>query len=93
MLTHSQHLPRQPSTDRSVMGNRLREWIDSMLPWYDPALERRRDRHTEAIRRRSIANRIRAERAERVIAEYRVADKVSRAAVGALIDEVRRDDS
>ena len=71
------------------MGNRLREWIDSMLPWYEPVAEAHRDRRTEAIRQRSIASRLRA---ERVIAAYRAADKVSQAAGQALIDEVRRDE-
>lgn len=71
------------------MGNRLREWVDSMLPWYEPVAEARRDRRTEAIRQRSIASRLRV---ERVIDAYRAADKVSQAAGQALIDEVRRDE-
>lgn len=71
------------------MRDRWRALVEWFLPWYEPAVEARRDRHTEAIRRRSIATR---QRSERVIAAYRAADKVSHAASQALIDEVRRDD-
>ncbi len=55
-----------------VVRNPVRDLIEFFLPWFDPAKERRRDAVTEAIRRRSISERIRA---ERVIAQYHQADE------------------
>jgi hypothetical protein len=53
------------------MRSRWRAFIETVLPWYDPAHERARNRRTEAIRVRSIAIRITA---ERVIEAYAQAD-------------------
>jgi hypothetical protein len=50
----------------------LVEW---WLPWFEPEAEARRNARTEAIRRRSIASRIRA---ERVVDAYHNADQVTR---------------
>lgn len=36
--------------------------VERLLPWWDPEVERKRDERTEAIRQRSIAARIDAER-------------------------------
>jgi hypothetical protein len=58
----------------------LHSWIEALLPWYEPKVEALRDAHTERITRRSEAARARA---ERVIAEYRVAS-------GNLIEEARK---
>jgi hypothetical protein len=57
------------------MGRNWRALVERFLPWYDPALERLRNAHTEAIRRRSIATRIRA---EHIVDDYRIADQVVR---------------
>ena len=57
---------------RTDMPSPLRALIEHLLPWFDPARERQRNRRTEAIRLRSIHVRIRAERA---IAQYRDADR------------------
>jgi hypothetical protein len=40
----------------------FRVLVERLLPWYDAEREAARDRRTEAIRRRSIATRIVAER-------------------------------
>jgi hypothetical protein len=77
-------------TAEAVVGDQWRDLIERFLPWYSPSVEAKRDRHTEAIRRRSIATR---KRSERIIAEYRAAEKVSAAAGEALIKEARRDES
>lgn len=45
-----------------VVRSRWHRLIEMLLPWYDPATERRRNEHTEAIRRDAIAARIKAER-------------------------------
>lgn len=71
------------------MSDRWREWIARMLPWFDPARERRRDRRTEAIRRYSIGWR---QRSERIIEEYRQASEDHDTAGERLIDEIRRGD-
>lgn len=70
------------------MPNRFREWVESLLPWFDRQVERRRDAHTAAIVRLSESNR---SRGERVIDEYRQASKAEDAAAERVIDEVRRD--
>lgn len=87
MLTPWPHSPRSPRT-----GHPVPDWhklIAGFLPWFDPVVEQRRDKHTEAIRRRSIAGR---KRAERVIDEYRLAARASNAAGERVIDEMRRAD-
>lgn len=56
------------------MPSRLRSWIENVLPWWDPRVERLRNARTEAIRRSSMSERIRA---ERVIAEYEAADRAT----------------
>lgn len=71
------------------MPERWREVIAHLLPWFDPAVERRRDRRTESIRRYSIGTR---KRSERLIEEYRLAAEGHAAAGEALIEEVRRGD-
>ena len=69
-------------------SNPVRRLVELLLPWFDPVRERRRDRHTEAIRLRSIASR---KRAEKVIAEYRQATDAAGQAGERVIDEVRHD--
>ncbi len=69
------------------MANRWRRLIERMLPWYSPLVERQRDRRTEAIRQRSIASRIKA---ERVIDDYRKAEAAAHVQGKRLIQEVRR---
>lgn len=44
------------------LGERVRAAVESWLPWYDPALEARRDRRSRRIQRFSIAARLSAER-------------------------------
>jgi hypothetical protein len=70
-----------------AMGSRWREFIEQLLPWFDPRAERQHDRKTEQIRLRSISARIRA---ERVIDEYRRAAKSASRAGERMIDETRR---
>jgi hypothetical protein len=41
---------------------RVRAFVEHLLPWYDQAAEDRRDERSEAIHRRSIRARIRAEK-------------------------------
>lgn len=55
------------SLDRLVTA--FRTWIEDRLPWYDRDAERQGIEHSEAIRRRSIDLRIRA---EALIAEQRL---------------------
>ena len=55
-----------------VMPDRWARFVERLLPWYDAALERRRDARTEAIRQRSIRERIRA---EPIIDQYRATDR------------------
>lgn len=69
------------------MRETLRHLIARALPWYEPAKERERDRHTEAVRQRSIRARLQS---ERIIADYEQADAAARRAAGDLIKEVRR---
>lgn len=61
---------------------RLRALVEYLLPWYDPAEERRRDEKTEAVRIISIHARIEAEErvaADRIRGAYRqYADGVRR---------------
>jgi hypothetical protein len=71
------------------MGSRWREFIEDLLPWFDAALDRQRDRRTESIRQRSIASRIRA---ERVIDDYRRASLLAARAGELVIKEARRTD-
>jgi hypothetical protein len=71
------------------MGSRWREFVENILPWFDATVERSRDRRTEAIRQRSIASRIRA---ERVIDDYRRASKLASRAGERVIEEARRSD-
>jgi hypothetical protein len=54
------------------MRDPWRAFVEWLLPWFDPARERVRDARTEAIRRRSISERIRAERA---IGQYDQAER------------------
>ena len=70
------------------MGNRWRELLDRLLPWFDPAIERQRNARTERIRKRSIVARIRA---ERVIEEYQQAASAASRAGNRLVKETRRD--
>ena len=72
-----------------LVGDRIRAFIEDLLPWFDRAAADAHDRRTERIRLRSIARRIRN---EKVIAEYQVAAAASGVAVAKLIDEVRRPD-
>lgn len=44
------------------LGERVRAAIEAVLPWYDPALEAKRDRRSRRIYRFSIAARLTAER-------------------------------
>ena len=54
------------------MPDRWARFVERFLTsWYDAALERRRDARTEAIRQRSIRERIQA---EPIIDEYKAAD-------------------
>ena len=69
--------------------NRWRRLIERMLPWFDPLVERQRDRRTERIQQRSIAARLRA---ERIIARYRKAEATAHAQGEKLVEEVRRAD-
>ena len=69
------------------MRERWRAFLEEWLPWYHPAVEKRRDRHTEAIRRRSIQTRIRS---EHIIADYRAAMRLSTKAGELVVDEARR---
>jgi hypothetical protein len=64
----------------------VRRLIERMLPWYDPTLEQLRDRRTEAVRRRAIAQRIRV---ERVISQYHEADERARGHTQKIIDQYR----
>jgi hypothetical protein len=66
---------------------RLRRFIEDHLPWFDAQAERQRDRRTERIRLRSIAARVRS---EKVIAEYRAAERKADAAAESVIKEARR---
>ena len=45
--------------DRAVSV--IRRWIEDRLPWYDREAEEQAMRRTQAIRRRSIEERVRAE--------------------------------
>ena len=45
--------------DRAVSA--FRRWVEDRLPWYDREAEQEAMRRTEAIRRRSIEERVRAE--------------------------------
>lgn len=54
-----------------MFGDRWSRFVQRLLPWFDPIIERRRDAATEAIRQRSIRERIRAERA---LGAYRAED-------------------
>jgi len=48
--------------------------VETLLPWFDPADARRRDRRTETIRQRSIAARIAVEQlSPEAIADIRAA--------------------
>lgn len=58
------------SLDRLV--TKFRRWAEDRLPWYDREVEEAAMARTEAIRRRSIAERIRA---EAILAERRVAGR------------------
>lgn len=71
------------------MASRWRKLIERMLPWFDPLMERQRDRRSEAIARRSTAARMRA---ERVIEDYRTAEAAARVQGDRLVNEVRRAD-
>jgi hypothetical protein len=59
-------------TNLMPMPDRFARIIMRLLPWYEPARERMRNRRTEAVRLRSINAR---KRAERVIDAYREADQ------------------
>lgn len=67
--------------------SRWREFVEWLLPWWDPAAERLRNLRTESIRQRSISARIRS---ERVIDEYRRASRAAGVAGERVIDEARR---
>jgi hypothetical protein len=69
-------------------GNVWRQLLEKLLPWYNPKVERLRDARSRQVQRRSVVTRARA---ERIISEYRDADKVADKATEALITEVRRD--
>ena len=56
--------------DRTVTA--FRRFLEDRLPWYDRGEEEARMRRTQAIRRRSIEARIRA---EAVLAEQRIAGR------------------
>ena len=53
-----------------MIPNRVRRIVELLLPWYDPAEERRRDEKTEAVRQISIHARIESE--QRVAADPRL---------------------
>ncbi len=55
-----------------LMRNRWARFVEWLLPWFDPIIERKRNERTETIRLRSIRTRIRAEDA---LEQYRLADK------------------
>ena len=55
-----------------IMPDRWARFVEWLLPWYEPARERQRNARTEAIRQRSIRERIRA---ERTIGQYEQADR------------------
>jgi len=64
-----------------LLADRFVVWfrgsIEDHLPWYDVEAERARNARTEAIRRRSIATRIKAERSG-VLGDYQRADQAMR---------------
>jgi hypothetical protein len=70
------------------VANRWRAWFEKLLPWYQPHIERLRNARTEAISKRSVAGRARA---ERIIDEYRDAAETADTAAEAVIDEARKD--
>ena len=45
--------------DRAV--STIRRWVEDRLPWYDREAEQQAMRRTQAIRKRSIDERVRAE--------------------------------
>lgn len=45
-----------------MVPERIRRFVEWLLPWYDPEYERQRNRRTEQMRLRSIRARIEAER-------------------------------
>lgn len=47
--------------------DKLVNWLLSLAPWYRPAEIEARERHTEAVHKKSIRTRMRA---ERVLASY-----------------------
>jgi hypothetical protein len=58
-----------------MFGSRWRAFVEEHLPWYDAAVERKRDRQTEAIRLRSIAVR---KSVEPIIRDYQQSDRLTR---------------
>ena len=70
------------------MMGKWRDFVEDILPWFDPIKARVHDRRTEAIRWRSISARIRA---ERIIADYEQADEAARDEAQKMIDELRRE--
>ena len=67
----------------------LRRLVETFLPWYDAVAEAEHDRHTEEVRQRAIAQRIKV---EKVIAEYRAADERARRNRDYLIEAYRAAD-
>jgi hypothetical protein len=63
----------------------LREFIEGLLPWYNPTEEATRDTRTAYIAGRAA---VAGTRAAKVIAEYRRAEARAGAAMEKVIDEV-----
>lgn len=75
MLTPSWSPARRRQAHPSV-ANRLRTLIKAVLPWYSQTREAARNRHTDAIVRRSV---VIQERAARITAQYAAAERRRRA--------------
>jgi hypothetical protein len=64
-----------------LLADRFVEWfrgaVEARLPWYDVEAERARNARTEAIRQRSIAERIRVERSG-ILDDYQRGDQAMR---------------
>lgn len=67
-------MPTLPFVDQAhpIVRRRWARFIERLMPWFDPATERKRDARTETIRLRSIGARIRT---EHVLAQYREVDR------------------
>ena len=69
------------------MANRLRAFVEAILPWFDVRAEALKD---DRSRRRLARADIQQQRSERIIAEYRRATLIAQHAGERLADELRR---